>query len=85
MAEVVGEATITIMVEILDMVQEEVVLITILIHLEISIMFLVAAMKNNSVKYVVNMVILRLIAIIVITTEKCYFVDLIIRVLSTFV
>ena len=64
MVEVVGEATITTMVEILDMVQEEVALTTILTHLETSIMFLVAAIENHSAKYVVNMVTLQLIAII---------------------
>ena len=52
------------MVEILGMVQEKVALITIFTHLETSIMFLVAAMENHSAKYVVNMVTLRLIAII---------------------
>ena len=52
------------MVEILGMVQEKVALITIFTNLETSIMFLVAAMENHSAKYVVNMVTLRLIAII---------------------
>ena len=64
LVEAVGEATITTMVGILDMVQEEVALTTILTHVETSIKFLVAAMENHSAKYVVNMVTLRLIAII---------------------